>query len=504
MQLNILGASAQAKYNALNAQRTINYYLVIGTQSEQNKNPRALYPFPGTTLLGTASGRYHRGAFVATGINVVDRCFFVVDQTLNELGIDGTITNRGTLTNIPYGQSQVYFAINDNNQMYIGHDSAGYTYTLSTDTLTAISDPQFPGSSSADYGDGYLVVAANGRCYFNTVLNDYTQWNQSSQVISETTKTDNVLAVRFLKEELYLFGSKTISVFLNDGTSPFSRRQGSTIQFGIAAKNSLCTTNDGHFFVGRNKDGQFEVYFLGYDYFHGIQQISDFNRTWALNHNVNAIGSAYGFIQYTKTGNTLYHLTIPELKTTWVYDMQSKEWVERQSRQPYDDSDGENVYREYRYRYMVNFGGKNIFFDGYSGAIAQEDYTVMTDLGQIIKRIRTTQTYSQDEEYISVSQLDLDVNRGEAATSTGQGSTPIIMLEISRDGGYTFGNPRNIQLGSLGKYISRAKINKLGTARRWVFRLTVTDPIDIMLQNAIAHGVLSGAAPQGPQQPNQG
>lgn len=498
MEINLIGSSAEAKYRAFNSQRTINYYLVIGTQAEQDKNNRALYPFPGNTLFATASGRYHRGAFIAQGINISARCFFVVDQVLYELSKDTTITTRGTLTNIPFGSTQVYFAINDNNQMFVGQDQAGYVYDLATNILTAITDVNFQGAKAADYMDGYLFVVANGRVYYNTVLNDYTQWNSSAQVISETTRTDSVVSVRCLKEELYIFGTKTISVFLQDGVSPLSRRQGSTMQYGLAARNSLASTNDGHIFLGQNKDGQYAVYFMGYDYFHGMQQISDFNRNWLLNNTVKSIGSAYAFIQYTKDGHIFYHLTIPELKTTWVYDMQSKEWVERQSRQPYDDSDGENVYREFRYRYNVNFNGLNLFFDSYSGDIVKEDYTSMTDNTQCIKRVRTTQTYDQDSQNISISSLELDVNRGEAATASGQGSAPIIMLELSRDGGYTFGNPRNITLGLLGKYITRAKINKLGTARRWVFRLTVTDPIDIMIQSATAHGVLSGAAPAQP------
>lgn len=488
MDIDLLGGSSEAKYKSLNSQRTINWYLTLSTPSEADKVQKSLHPTPGNTLYATAAGRYHRGAFVAQGINIDDRCFFVTDQTLYELGSSGNIITIGSISNIPYGTTEVSFQTSGNNHVFIGQAGAGYDLTLSTNTLTAISDTDFPGAEDSDYMDGYLFVIKNGRAYFNAVLNDFTNWD-GLDVITPSFKADSVKAVGCLKTEVTFFGSQTIETYLNDGATPFIRRSGSTVLYGIAAVKSKVTFDSGHIFVGKNDKGQYAVYLYGIDY--SIQPISDFNRTWQLNNKVKSIGNAHAFVQYTKDGHVLYNLTIPELHTTWVYDVITREWTERQSRQPYDDLDGENVYREFIGRFYVNFMGKNIFFDRYSGKIFLEDYSVQTENGNIIKRVRTSQSYDQSRQYVSVSSLEIDANRGEAATNTSQGSSPIIMLEISKDGGYTFGNPRHIDMGKLGQYIKRLKINKLGTARCWVLRLSLTDPVDLIIQKAIATGTLS-------------
>lgn len=489
MKIDILGGSAENKYKNLNSQKTINWYLVPGTQAEANKSQKSMFPTPGLPLYATADGRYHRGAYVARSVGLADRCFFVVDTTLYELGTDATITSRGSLSNMAYGFTRITMKVNGNNHMFIGHPSASYDFDLTTNTLVQITDVDYPGMETADYMDGYLLVSKSGRTYFNNVLNDFTSWD-GSDVLTPTFKADGVVAVGVIKEELYNFGSETIEPYLNDGTSPFSRRSGATVLYGLAAKDSLCVFNDGFLFLGKNDRGQFAVYHMGYDY--SINQISDMSRNWLLNNTSGPVEEAYAFIQYTKDGHIWYHITIPTLHTTLVYDIMTKEWFERQSKRPAPDSDGTDIWGEFRGKYHVSFNGLNLFFDMYSGKIFSESYTTFTEDSLIIKRIRTSQIYDQERRYISTSDLEIDCNTGEAAVNTGQGSDPILMLEISRDGGRTFGSPRHISVGALGKFTNRAKINRLGTARSWVLRLTLTDPIDLMIQSAVANGTISG------------
>jgi hypothetical protein len=60
---------------------------------------------------------------------------------------------------------------------------------------------------------------------------------------------------------------------------------------------------------------------------------------------------------------------------------------------------------------------------------------------------------------------------------SGQGSNPVILLEISKDGGHTWSQPHPASLGAIGEYKKRAIWNRLGQARDWLFRFTVTDPV---------------------------
>jgi hypothetical protein len=249
------------------------------------------------------------------------------------------------------------------------------------------------------------------------------------------------------------------------------------------------TLNEGFLFVGRYSDfGEAAVYYL--DNTFECVPISPFSNTWAINKSF-SLEEAYGFVQQSKEGHLLYHLTIPDLKTTFVLDMVTREWTERQSKTDYTDSDGMNNYNQFRGRYFCNFRGMNLFADQYSGTIFKEDYSAFSENGNTIKRERISQTFSQEDKMVSVGELIIMANSGNGALS-GQGSNPILMLSCSEDGGFTYGEPHNLSMGALGKRTERIRKSNLGSQRAWTVKLTVTDPVDTMISSAIAHGAING------------
>jgi hypothetical protein len=76
-------------------------------------------------------------------------------------------------------------------------------------------------------------------------------------------------------------------------------------------------------------------------------------------------------------------------------------------------------------------------------------------------------------------------------TLSGQGSTPLIMISYSKDGGYNYHPLRTMNIGSIGNHIWRARLFKLGTARNWTFRISISDPVDVMINNCIVRGAVS-------------
>jgi hypothetical protein len=64
---------------------------------------------------------------------------------------------------------------------------------------------------------------------------------------------------------------------------------------------------------------------------------------------------------------------------------------------------------------------------------------------------------------------------------TGQGSSPTVMLQISRDGGHTYGAEIWRSMGAIGLYKLRAVWNSLGRARDWTMKFRITDPIKVAL-----------------------
>ena len=73
---------------------------------------------------------------------------------------------------------------------------------------------------------------------------------------------------------------------------------------------------------------------------------------------------------------------------------------------------------------------------------------------------------------------------GNFGTCERRDITPEAMLEISRDGGYTYGNTMTRALPRTGDYKWRVLWNGLGMVRNCVLKFSTSSPIDLCLQNA--------------------
>ncbi len=494
MKLDLLGGSYQQKYIEFNPQRTINWYQVLSTQAEKTQSQTALFPFPGLSLYSSIVGRYNRGIFVAR-TNFFTRCFTVVDNTLWEINSNQTSTNLGTLTNISIGSTRVYMCVNANNEVGIFHSTGAYSFQMSTNTLTEITSNQFcKNVIYADFLDGDTIVVSptnqfttTAPVYFSTGNDMLTGWN-STNVFGSTFKPSQIKAAIAFREEIYILTDTTIEIYYNDGSTPWTRLPRSTILIGACSAESIAISNDGFYFVGRTQSGETNVFF--FDSYYNCVPIADSSIAWAGNsNNLEVLQDSKGFIQYSKDGHCFYHLEIPELKTTFVYDTFTKLWQERQSLNPSADSDGITRSGTFRGRYYANFNSMNLFTDKFSGDILIEDFTTRTENGTPIIRTRISQTFSEEYMNISAASLELDCNTG-CGISTGQGSNPVMMIELSRDGGYNYGQPRNLLLGAVGNHLFRARLRKLGSSRKWTVKMVQSDPVDLEINNAIVHGTV--------------
>lgn len=73
-----------------------------------------------------------------------------------------------------------------------------------------------------------------------------------------------------------------------------------------------------------------------------------------------------------------------------------------------------------------------------------------------------------------------------------QGSDPQIMLQVSRNNGNTFGKEKWKSIGKVGKYFTRVRWTRLGSAKDFVFQLTMTDPVPF----EIIHGAAVTDSPE--------
>lgn len=76
---------------------------------------------------------------------------------------------------------------------------------------------------------------------------------------------------------------------------------------------------------------------------------------------------------------------------------------------------------------------------------------------------------------LSFSRFELICQSGNGL-ATGQGSDPVVMFRMSKDGGQTFGQELQMATGKIGEYGRRAFINRLGQARNPVIEISSSDP----------------------------
>ena len=503
MEIDILGGSYRNRYIAFNSQRTINWYMNVDmSEIEQSKQKKALFPTPGLAVFADSTLTYGRGGINAKTVSY-NRAFAVFDNVLYEVSTDGTLTSRGTMTDMSIDSTEVYLKVNAGQQIMIAHSSASYTFNLSTNVLAKITDGDFPGSiDSLDYTAGYGLVTSNGRVYYSD-LNDFTSWNASS-VFTPAASADNTLAICVWRDDVYCFGSYTVETYVNDGTSPFSKQGRDTIDVGLVAVSTLKKFKDGMLFLGKSEEGQMNVYFHNGQ---TCESVTPFSVAWFLNNPLqlsgstwdqlttytwdqwfeawgSSIASATADLEYTRDGHILYLLTIPLLNTTYCLDFTTKIWTERQSYNPAALSEG-----EFRGRYFFNFDSLNLWFDKYTGKLLKEDYTIVTEDSSPITRTRICQIFSEEDKLISVYDLILDVNTGMGLVAS-PSTNANIALYISKDAGNTYGSAKTLKLGSSSSYITRTRQTNLGTARKWALKLVVTDAADVMIQGAVAHGVI--------------
>ena len=115
--------------------------------------------------------------------------------------------------------------------------------------------------------------------------------------------------------------------------------------------------------------------------------------------------------------------------------------------------------------------------DRTSGLIYEQKVGFTTDVeDRLIRRVRRSPATFSEHQQLRTSMLEVFFEPG-LGLSTGQGSDPQVTLQISNDGGKTWGNERSVSAGAQGAYRTRVRFRRLGMARDRVYEVSVTDPI---------------------------
>lgn len=400
------------------------------------------------------------GGEVRASKAVAGRMFFVVDGVLWEVSAAGVATNRGAL-----GTTRGHVGMDDNKtQLCIVDGANGYIFTLADNTLAPIASAGWRGSYDVSELDGYFIFIDPDTDQFYLSAIDDGSTLDALDFSSADTAPDDLVTLRVSHRQLWLFGELSTEIWINSGSAdfPFVRYQSYTVDIGCVGRRAAINAADTLFWIGKTERGTGIVYMASGNQ---PQRVSTVAVEEALAGSTDI--SQASMWAYQIEGHEFIGINAPGLESTWVYDAGQQQWHER--------GEWDAQWLPLRSRHVVALDGAHYAGDAY-GSIVRLDAAADTLAGRVLKRERTWPHMIQDSmEPVSYRSLEL-------AMASGNGG--VVTLEISNDGGSTFGPPLERSLGATGRRMQRIRWNGLGTAINRVFRVRQSDAVPFALHSA--------------------
>lgn len=395
------------------------------------------------------------------GIVFNDSLYSVAGNVFYRIDSGGTKTNLGTVSqtgsvDIAQNGSQIAILVEPDLWVYDGT------------TLAQVTDVDFTsrGARKMAVSDNYgLFIEPRSGRWFVCDLLDFTVFDALDFATAEGAP-DNLVSIEANQRQAVLFGGTSIEIWDNIGGSgfPFERVPNGYVENGCAGKDATCSADNTVFWLDsdrifRRLEGPTprRVSKDGCE-----QQWQDY-----------ATASDASVFSYIHDGHTFVVVRFPSAGATWVYDINTDEWHERQS----------YGYDHWRAAWVVKCYDKTLVGDTQSGDIGEIHSRTYSEWDDVLNREATTGVVSNDGKWISLTSLVIDMDVG-LGIETGQGSDPEIMLDASNDGGVNFYSKTNRKLGVAGKFRTRVHWDRLGRSRERVYRFRVTDPVPFVVNAA--------------------
>ena len=305
---------------------------------------------------------------------------------------------------------------------------------------------------------------------------------QVPQYHSSYSAADNIDAMAAVGDLLYVFGTGTVEIWQR-GSGEYEQwlrtSYTANLSNGIEAPFSVAVNKTEIFYVG-----------AGTSFAKGVMMASGSNYEKIspdfLDNKLLEAGSqnAYGFC-YSVGEHQFYVLQLPGIHETWCYDIFSKSWHQRQSR---DRNNGTEM--QWRVQGIAWWKEKFYAFCGDSGVyIHGDDYWMEDNVdgkGWPMIRHRQGSVVVDELKPFILQELSVELNVG---TWESYDIKPELTLEVSKDGGETFGNKHSVSCGLAGEYSHRVRFHLGGRTRLCVLRLTYSYPTDLVLSAASIRAV---------------
>jgi len=433
----------------------------------------ALVPTPGRRVFTSGLDGPIRGAFSQDG-----RVFVVAGRYLYELDGVGNATNRGY---VGTDSQPASMATNGHgaNQLMIVSAGLGWIFDLVTNTLTQITDLDFPPNVvMVVFLAGYFIVMQAGTSkFYLSDLENGLSWDAS--FVGQTTySSDTLTAIAVLKGQLWLIGSQRCEVWQNvgstpDATFPFAPVLGAFSEYGTNAPWSVREIGDRLWMLGQNAQGNTLILTTNGLFFNA--EVSDYAVSLSLSR-VQSLSEGVGLV-YQEGGHSFYELTFPTTGPTWVYDINEQQWHERG-----EWNEGLGLFRADRGIAHTYGFGRHLVGDHTLGVVYEQSLGFYDDAGTPIRRVRRTSHLNDLQQWAFYQELRLLVQTGYGNSTD---PDPQIIARYSKDTGHTWSQPLLRSLGSGGEYAKSVTWQPFaGRAADLVLDISTTAQVPVTLLDA--------------------
>jgi hypothetical protein len=495
MNPQIFGLAVSKRSKAMTAMRRINTYYDFPKQGQEDRGAPTIFGRPGLRRVA------YYGASPCRGWRVVEPYLYAVfGNTLWRIANDYTRIALGTLLSTAGGVSaadngnQVVFADNPNLYCYQIFGVSAATGLVAGSMQTFVPNALgFLGARYVSYLNNDFLVAVPGtnplaaQTWQVSNDGDGTGWNALAFDLADE-QSDPLLAVVGYQGVVRCFGTQSTENWVNLGRAifKFGRMPGSSWGYGLAAVRSVVEMGDaGLALLAQSRDGDPMPALLGPQGFQPIGTPDLIATIKGYGQFADAIGASYQF-----NGHRFFQLTFPSAPgfggvsgATWQWDSASDLWTEAQAYAPGGSLGNPGVM--FNGALACQFNGRTVLADPNNGALYELDGARYTDdtatetSRPLVRQLTSSHIFAGDQVQI-LREIQFDMQEGCGLVS-GQGSNPLITLEISRDKGNTYSPPLQAALGAMGQYATRILFRRGGRFRDGVMRLTYSDPTPFVL-----------------------
>lgn len=467
MRVNLFGVGTKSESWAITAQRRIN--CLVSPQKELDRTAFALIGRPGLSNFVSSIGANPSRGLWAVNSLATPLLFSVHGNALLSIDSGANVTAIGTISTSTGDVSMA-----DNGTYLVIVDGAnGYYYDMVTPgALTQIVDGNFTTTpKTVTYQDTYFIVTGAGRQFQLSANENPVTW-PALNIGFAGAGGGALVAGKAANNILQLFGDSYAEFWQNANAAdlPYARIPGAAQQFGLASATSLTLFDNALAGVFVNDEGA-----------RNIARMQGFNLRKLSDPDIDDLLFSYATVSDAQGyaamfgGHPLLIESFPTADVTHVYDGLADAWSEWQA------TDGTRFWG----LKFAKFVNKLVVSDRRNGMLYELNASAYDDAGSTIPMEVVSKHIWQDDKEIGIERIQIDMEQG-VGQGVGQGADPHIELEVSKDGGNTFTSVGFRSIGQVGEYTTRVIWNTLGSARDWVLKLRITDPVKRVITGASA------------------